>query len=172
MSVDMILKEALARLSKYLQEHSPNDRIERKSTPSDRDIRDAEESLGLSFPSSYRLFVRKAGTCPLIFDEVFWIGSEGETYRDIVKVKKDEMGDGNLQEFLIPFYADGYGNYVCFDTRKDNAGEYVVVFWDHEQQLTERPDNLEVVADNFAAWLIQEVKEQIAEDQAIMEDEE
>ncbi|MCP3677783.1 MAG: SMI1/KNR4 family protein [Deltaproteobacteria bacterium] len=160
------------RLNKYRQEHRLNNGIERKPTPSDWDIRDAEEALSLSFPGSYKLFVRQAGTCPLIFDEVFWIGSEGETYRDIVKVKKDTMGDGDLQEFLIPFYADGYGNYVCFDTRKDDAGEYVVVFWDHEEQLAERLDDLEVVADNFAAWFIQEVKEQIEEDQAIGEDEE
>lgn len=44
--------------------------------PSNWDIRDAEEALSLSFPDSYKPFVRQAGARPLIFDEVFWIGSE------------------------------------------------------------------------------------------------
>lgn len=165
MSIKSDLKRALAKLKQYREERSYDEKIEEKPTPSDQEILNAEGALGTSLPESYKLFLSQAGKCPLIFGEVFWVGSEGETYRNIVKVRQKEMSEGCLQEFLIPFYADGYGNYVCFDIREIKKREYSVVFWDHEEQLAKPSDNLEMVASNFAAWFLEEVEDHIQEDQ-------
>lgn len=172
MCVNIILERALAKLRKYRQEHYLNDEIEQKPTPSEIDIIAAEKAISASLPESYKYFVCHAGSVPLIFDEVFWVGSEGTTYRDIVKVYREEMSEGDLQNFLIPFYADGYGNYVCFDTRKNDSGEYSIVFWDHEEQLSAPSDDLGIVADNFAEWYSEEVENHIDQDQDIRDEKE
>jgi len=165
LSIETTLRCALDILSEYRQRNKPDDCIERKPSPSDQDIAHAENALGASLPESYKLFLKQARECPLIFDEVFWVGSEGDKYRDIVKINEEEKNDESFQDFLIPFYADGYGNYFCFDTRENKASEYPIVFWDHEIQLDEPSDeDLEVVADNFAAWFLEEVEEQIRQD--------
>ncbi|MFT5699398.1 MAG: cell wall assembly regulator SMI1 [Desulforhopalus sp.] len=173
MNLEETLNCALDELDKYRQTYGSVDAIKTKPTPTDQDIKYAEKKLKISFPKSYILFLRQAGACPLIFDEVFWVGSEGETYRDIVRSKEEEKDEECFQDFLIPFYADGYGNYVCFDTREDKGGEYLIVFWDHELQLSEpSEDDLEVVANNFAAWFLEEVRYQINEDQHVGNDNE
>jgi len=65
---------------KYRQKYGSVDDIKTKPRPTDQDIKYAAKTLKISFPKSYILFLRQAGACPLIFDEVFWVGSEGKTY--------------------------------------------------------------------------------------------
>ena len=167
-----ILEKGLKKLRDHRYISRPDEKVENKPAPSGQDIQNAENDLGIALPVSYKAFLGKAGTCPLIFDEVFWVGSNGETYENIVDICEKEKAEGDSQDHLIPFFADGYGNYACFDTRKSREGEYSVVFWDHEEQLSEPGCEPEIIADSFAEWFLEEVEEQIEEDIGCEEDEE
>ncbi|HPS90331.1 MAG TPA: SMI1/KNR4 family protein [Methanosarcina vacuolata] len=129
--------------------------------PTPAQIADAEAKLGCKFPPSFLAFLNQAGSYQLRYWETFWVGDESLRYRNIVEANRSEReeSDPALPDFLITFHNNGCGDQLCFDTRKPgNDGEYPIVFWDHEGTAEENLESLSPVADNFADWLMQEVK--------------
>ena len=59
-----------------------------------------------------------------------------ETIYDAIDVLKDENRD------LVPIVSDPGGNYICYNTKKEN-----IVFWMHETNTTEK------ISDNFTDFL-------------------
>jgi cell wall assembly regulator SMI1 len=130
--------------------------------PTPGQIAAAERSLGLTFPQSFRVFLERAGAYALPFWQTYWIGDESLGYRNIVEANRSEREEAEpaLPPFLVTFHNNGMGDQLCFDTRNpDESGEYTIVFWDHELSREENLENLEVVADSFAEWLMDEIED-------------
>lgn len=53
---------------------------------------------------------------------------------------------------IVPFAADPFGNFVCFDFRKQ-ATPPTVVFWDHEVAFHDREKALSFVCNSFSELL-------------------
>ncbi len=121
-------------------------------------ISDAETKLKCKFPPSFLTFLENSGSYQLPFWEPYWVGPCER--QDIVEANRFEREESSspLPSYLVSFFNNGMGDQLCFDTRKaDRSGEYPIVFWDHELSQEENLAKLEVVADNFAEWLIDEV---------------
>lgn len=52
---------------------------------------------------------------------------EGQYMLDTVEAIRDRLRTG-----VVPFGADPFGNYFCFDFADSKVGEPAIVFWDHE----------------------------------------
>lgn len=127
--------------------------------PSNEMILSAEGALGCKFPPSFLSFLQNAGSYQLPFWETYWIGPCAR--EDIVEANRFEREESSspLPFYLVSFFNNGLGDQLCFDTREaDHSGEYPIVFWDHELTQEDNLSELEVVADNFAEWLMDEVE--------------
>ena len=134
--------------------------------PSDQAVTGAEAALAISFPSSFIAFMRKQREMRLpICARFYWVGDESLEHNIIAANQRErEEVSVPLPNFLIAFYDDGMGNQVCFDTRRRSAaGEYPIVFWDHEltaeeniaasQQVARNRESAGIVASSFDGWL-------------------
>ncbi|MFK7987386.1 MAG: SMI1/KNR4 family protein [Sandaracinaceae bacterium] len=77
---------------------------------------------------------------------------------DVVGLLSDEAIDearrkSGLPEFLVPFCQDAFGNFWCFDRRFAEAGEYPIVFWNHEEPAALLADDPPDWVDPFSSWL-------------------
>lgn len=127
-----------------------NEKIEweESESPVGRDaIEKLETELGVKFPEDYVLVALKShgeypnldtydfeGRNEAAFDRLLSLDPEEEDY---IKTVIDDIQD-RLVPKIIPFAADPFGNYICFDYRKNNNP--TVVFWDHEKAY-ENPDS-------------------------------
>jgi SMI1-KNR4 cell-wall len=127
--------------------------------PSAEMLSSAEEKLRCKFPPSFLTFLEKAGSYQLPFWETYWVGPcEREDIVEANQFERDESSS-SLPSYLVSFYNNGMGDQLCFDTREsDHNGEYPIVFWNHELSQKENLSGLEVVADDFAEWLMKEVE--------------
>ncbi len=111
-----------------------------------------EAFFAFKLPSDFIIFLRgcnAAKPAPRIFDTAL---KKGRVFSALISFDAaDEINIFNtiadlrsagFPEQLVPFAADPFGNYICFDSRRQNA----VVFWDHENNTTE------AVADSFAQF--------------------
>ena len=133
--------------------------------PSQTAVAEAEKALNLTFPTSFKQFMSTCGDMELsLCARFYWVGTAGTD--NIVSANKVEHEESSspLPPFLVAFYNDGMGNQLCFDTRiRTEAGEYPVVFWDHELDPQENLEasaraagNFEstgIVAPTFPGWL-------------------
>lgn len=129
--------------------------------PTPEELAATESYLGAPLPPSFKVFLAKAGCYKLRFWETFWVGDDSLGYRNIIEANRSEREDADpaLPPFLITFRNNGMGDQLCFDTRSKSAtGEYPVVLWDHESPADE---DLDIVADDFAEWLYDEVQERL-----------
>ena len=93
-----------------------------------------EKQRNIKFPEELKALIRlfngavpscqlfMAGVTENVFGEMLSF-NENETETDSVETVLDVIQD----QFLIPFAADPFGNYICYDTDKK-----LVVFWEHE----------------------------------------
>lgn len=128
--------------------------------PTVEQIADAEAKLGITFPPSFRVFLDQGGSYQLPFWETYWVGDRKLGAREIVRANKRLRKELELPEFLVAFHDNGGGDQLCFDTRKrDKNGEHPIVYWAHECSVEENLEDLEIVARNFAAWLLTEAED-------------
>lgn len=133
--------------------------------PTPEQIRAAEAALGLRFPPSFLSFLQLAGAYALPFWETYWVGDESLADREIVAANRAEREDSEvpLPPYLVAFHNNGCGDHYCFDTtRPDLAGEYPIVFWDHESTAEANMADLVVMAPTFAHWLMDQVESSTA----------
>ena len=73
--------------------------------PTDAQIAHAETTLGLKFPPTFVIFLKKAGSYALSFWETYWVGDDELGYRNIVKANQSAREDGEpaLPTFLRSF---------------------------------------------------------------------
>jgi SMI1-KNR4 cell-wall len=100
-------------------------------------VAEGERTLNLTFPTSFTHFMSTCREMHLpLCARFYWVGTAGDPGTDdIVRANRVEHEESSspLPGFLVAFYNDGMGNQICFDTRsRSEAGEYPVVFWDHE----------------------------------------
>lgn len=100
----------------------------------DQEIREAEVTLGRSFPTSYREFMSFGGLGEMRIRHRVLRPSE------IVEAKRHTGAAP-----IVPFADNGCGDLYGWSTL--NANEPDVVLWDHEDATVVH------VADSFAAWL-------------------
>jgi cell wall assembly regulator SMI1 len=118
----------------------------------DGDIANAESSIGVTFPESYRRFLSEIGWGRFSHQELYGLGSDVPAHLELVRntlVERLEMHPA-LPAHLIPLMNDGAGNHYCLDASATCKGECPVVFWDHEQQDDQIPER---VAMSFDTWL-------------------
>ncbi len=106
--------------------------VEKGATQSDEMITQAEKSLGLLFPSSYRFFLSKLGYISWDDSEIF--GISDESYFDVthrtLSARRCELPD-NFKAFptsclVLNEYAGG-GYYLLFDENSDRVGEVSLI---------------------------------------------
>ena len=98
--------------------------------------------------------------------QFYWIGDEsmGTDYIVTANQREREEASSPLPPFMVAFYNDGMGNQVCFDTRhRSDAGEFPIVFWDHElgadenleasASVSQHPESAGIIATSFPDWL-------------------
>lgn len=125
------------------------------------EIADAERSLGVRFPESYRVFLKTFGWGRFGHEEFYGLGTdipEDLKHLDLVKVTLSErlQFEPHMPPHLIPVRADGAGNHFCLDTAKLSNNEAPVVFWDHDEDEDQDPD---VVSSSFDRWLVEILQE-------------
>jgi hypothetical protein len=126
----------------------------------ERFIEAAERALGLSFPPTYRRFLRELG-CGDIAGEEFY-GLVDDDFVDsgipdgIWLTLKVRQEDSEFPRHLIIVAATGDGGYYAIDTsRRSSEGESPVVMW-----FPGPPGgHVEEVAEDFGAFMLQQIKQ-------------
>jgi|GEM_PF-5479839 len=98
------------------------------------DIKDIEATLNVKFPKEYTDWLAAfPGDLPLGF-----LSPKGGNDSELLKVTRTEHDDAEpaMPDGVIPFYADGTGDYTCFSFERPASGEtakkFAVVDWSHE----------------------------------------
>lgn len=90
-------------------------------SPTDQQLVEVQEVLGVPLPPSYLEFMERAG-CVLLRDwDLYWVGgSDLVSLRNLVIANEIEREHeaSPLPHFLIAFCDDGNGDQYCFDTRQ------------------------------------------------------
>jgi len=111
---------------------------------SEEEIRAAEKELGLSFPSSYRAFLRRYGAGTVHYYDLYGL-PRGQLWGDVVMM--NQLDQRSLPSHYLKFMED-VGDYAYYlDTSRMNSAKEcpVVVFgWEEDG---------EIVADNFVNFL-------------------
>ncbi|WP_297030391.1 SMI1/KNR4 family protein [Thermogutta sp.] len=122
------------------------------------DIRVAEATLGVSFPESYRAFLRRYGWAVIGFNEFYGLGADVPHHLHLIRntlVERTTM-EPRIPHSLVPVLNDGAGNHYCLATERMVNGECPVVFWDHEQGPNQDPIT---EGESFAEWIINYLRE-------------
>lgn len=126
----------------------------------EQEIQDVENQLGVCFPKDFIDIVRKPNAgrpTPKVIDvcgsgqvvrQLLSFLPGGQTY--IVEETEDLRDDG-LDEKIIPFANDPFGNYFCFDFRVSDSNPEIV-FYDHETDPDE-DDAFTFVSNSFTSFL-------------------
>lgn len=117
----------------------------------------AEEALGVTFPPSYRLFVRELGTCEIAgeaFSGVWVRDSDPGTIYGSVRDTLDLRATSGLPPALIAVRPDGMGGHFVLDTAAPDAdGEAPVRVW--EAGASKAGDELEYIGPDFGTVALQ-----------------
>jgi hypothetical protein len=131
---------------------------EQGSGASFEEIRDAEKKLGIKLIGSFRTFLEKIGWIVVGPFRIYGIGADIPKYLDLVEITLSERSEmrPRLRHELIPVMNDGAGNLYCLDTTYSIDNEVPIVFWDHEQSSSQRPD---IISKSFEEWLDTELRD-------------
>ena len=123
-------------------------------------IQKAEKVLNLTFPPTYRRFLKQYGCGGIRGLDVYGIGYggfEAESCSNIVWLVLKYRKNYNLHLELVIISDDGMGNYYCLDCVNVNEfgeGPIVMQYVGHQQPLKE----MEKIANDFGEFLLNEVK--------------
>jgi hypothetical protein len=122
-------------------------------------IENAEATLGLSFPPTYREFLRRLGAGDIAGAEFYGVIKDDfihSSVPDAIWLTLDERKNSNLPESLIIVADTGYGHYYAIDVSKKTATEESpIVEW------SPGDNSSQVVADDFGAFLLQRLREAV-----------
>lgn len=129
---------------------------------SDSEILDFESLLGVTFPESFKVFLKKYGALSFCGDTYYGITKKGKDENQIPCVlfaTKDARATGDITNKMIKIKSSGYGPSYSIDTEMlGAAGEPVVV----ETELSfKRTGEKKFVAESFGDFLLSNIKEAI-----------
>lgn len=124
----------------------------------------SEEALRLTFPPTYRLFLKKYGCGGLRGLEIYGLTKESKKgfakpgVPDAIWLTLDERKDDYLPHHFIIISETGDGYWYCLDSSQPNSeGEYPVVVWG----LDMAEEDKEKVAEDFGEFLLNELKQRL-----------
>ena len=128
----------------------------------DSEISAAEFALRVSFPLSFKHFLREIGWVDSPYISVFGLGEDIHPLPNLTHMtlfwwfEVDE--DIRLPRHLVPVVDDGSGNVNCLDVSKMQNSECPIVFWDHEsfEGANQVPT---LVGPDFCTWLVNEIRQ-------------
>jgi cell wall assembly regulator SMI1 len=125
----------------------------------DEQIQQCEARLGVVLPESYRRFLREF-TYAHWPDTIYGISPGLLPGLDLVQKteKLRHSGRPNLPQYLVPFSPDGWGNHYCLDTSQLRQGECPVVFWNHERDQDQQPQQTQAT---FVDWLDEAIRRRL-----------
>ena len=146
------------------------DRAHITGEKSESSLSKAEKALCLSFPPSYRLFLKKYGTCAIAGEEFYGITKvedyERSTIPNGIWNTLDNRKTSNLPEKMILIYDVGDGEKFALDLRQQKPdGEAPVVAW--TPGMSEPEDKLEIIAEDFGTFLYETVERALMPDEDI-----
>jgi len=122
----------------------------------------AEDVLGIEFPPTYRLFIKKYGCGGIDGSEFFGLigpNFESSGVPDVVWITLDLRRSSLLPDSLIPVYALGNGSYFAIDRSiKSTNSESPVVFWDAGSPPEDRRED---VAEDFGQFMLMVLENRI-----------
>jgi hypothetical protein len=124
----------------------------------------AERELGARLPMSYRWFQLEFGAFEQGPLDIYTVRTPHGSYsRYIVETNLEERTEAvpRLPAHLIAFSDNGGGDLLCFDTTRSEGAESPVVWWNHELDEDQQPED---AALSFLDWIEQELKEMAAEE--------
>ncbi|MEU6003924.1 SMI1/KNR4 family protein [Streptomyces sp. NPDC047197] len=87
---------------------------------SEVDIAEAEQRLDVSFPDSYKLFLRELGDCDVAGDEFYGIVMHDGQMLGAVTETLGLRESAGMASSLVAFRPDGMGGYFVLDTSRLN----------------------------------------------------
>ena len=162
--------EDLERAFELIEENFEEDEIEFCEPQKESTIQSAENILACKFPKSYRKFIKEYGCGGAGSLEIYGIIKDEEFKKENIPfvavpnmvwatLKRNRDFDHPLHLLII--YNVGEGSLYCLDTSQMNEdGECPVVVWPIGGYA--QTPVLEVVADDFGAFFLDMVKQQIA----------
>lgn len=131
------------------------------------EVQRCEERLGVRLPDSYKCFLQEfdVGYWP---DYIYGLASSLPPGLHIVQATEDARQNGNpkLPHHLVPFSPDGWGNLYCLDTSQMQEGECPVVFWNHDLDEDQQPQQTHRTFVDWLEEMIRWQQELDAEDNA------
>jgi cell wall assembly regulator SMI1 len=124
----------------------------------DREIAEAEHTLDVHFPKSYRAFLSRFGWAQIYYDTLYGLGPDVPRGYALVRNALSERYEAHplIPHHLVPIMNDGAGNNYCLNTSNLHGGECPVVFWDHEHE--DGPNQApQQVSPSFDQWLIDRI---------------
>lgn len=125
----------------------------------------AQDHLSVKFPETYRRFLLEFGAGGISSFEIFGVVQEdfeNPDYRhiDVVWLTLKERKEWRLPSFLIPIFDLGDGELFCLDLRNKEGDEAKVVAF--IPGFSSPTQVLDVIADDFGAFLIWLVKQELS----------
>jgi antitoxin YobK len=126
----------------------------------DASIADAEASLSVKFPPTYRQFLKRYGAGSFGGQEIYGVvGRDGVP--DVVWTNLRLRESGELGKGTVAINAVGNGQLICLESRADDdpqREQRVVAVWPGSED-----EGVEEVAPHFGAFLVDLVKTELDE---------
>jgi len=128
------------------------------------EIEFAEKELKVQLPESYKMFQLEFGNYDWGYFDIYSVVTPQDEMINIIDITRSEQNEAHpkMPLHLIPFSDNGGGDSYCFDTSNYENKECSIVFWDHESDENQLPEN---VAKDFLEWLEKEIKWRLIEDE-------
>lgn len=123
-------------------------------------IRQAEATLGLRLPPTYREFLRKLGECDIAGEEFYgvWVrDNDGESLFGAVRTTLDARRTSAMPYSMVAFMSDGMGGLYVLDAASlDGDGEAPVFIWEPGGSVP--GSALERVSDSFGEFALKRTR--------------
>lgn len=131
---------------------------------SDVNIGKAEEELGVSFPKSYKQFLRDFGAGNFGAEEIYGVLNgdfDNSGIPDAIWFTKKQRREMALASNLVIIYFTGGSDYFCLDVNQMNdEGECPVVAC--AVGFATMGEKLEIIAENFSDFFLELVKREVS----------
>jgi hypothetical protein len=108
------------------------------------EIRFVAKALGIHYPSNYITCIVRCNGAYVIPGDIDVPGRGISVLNHLLSLSRTKGRDNyvldtfdairdRLPALVIPFGADPFGNYFCFNFADTRSGDPAVVFWDHEK---------------------------------------
>jgi hypothetical protein len=124
-------------------------------------IKLAENMLGITFPESYKKFLKKLGCGDIAGEEFYGIiddNFEKSSVPNGIWLTLKQRKSQNLPDNLLIVYGLGDGSYYALDTaKKSQNGDCPVVKW--IPGLSKKGEKLDIIAVDFGEFFLKTIKE-------------